>query len=206
MDKTLYIIDSYGLIYRSYYAFISRPLVNEKNENVSALYGFFNNLLSLIQKNDVKYMAAAFDSIGKTFRHVMYPEYKATRQKTPEDLHAQIPFIQETLEKAGVKILQNEGFEADDIIASLCKKANENGWNCRILSSDKDLMQLVNEKTSMIKSDKIGGWTLSGIEEVQKEWGVMPEQMLDILSLVGDTADNVPGVKGIGEKTAIKLL
>ncbi|MDD7415998.1 MAG: DNA polymerase I [Treponemataceae bacterium] len=206
MDKTLYIIDSYGLIYRSYYAFISRPLVNEKNENVSALYGFFNNLLSLIQKNDVKYLAAAFDSKGKTFRHEMFSEYKATRQKTPEDLHAQIPFIQEALEKAGLKVLQNEGFEADDIIASLCKKANENGWECKILSSDKDLMQLINEKTQMVKSDKTGGWIFSGIEEVQKEWGVLPEQMLDILSLIGDTADNVPGIKGIGEKTAIKLL
>ncbi|MCR4790283.1 MAG: DNA polymerase I [Treponemataceae bacterium] len=206
MPKTLYIIDSYGLIYRSYYAFISRPLVNEENENVSAIYGFFNNLLSLIQKNDVHHLVAAFDSMTPTFRHEMYPEYKANRPKTPEDLHAQIPHIEEILTAMGVKVLRQNGFEADDIIASCARKCQEQNWECRILSSDKDLMQLVCESTSMIKSDKTGGWEIVGIDGVEKEWGVKPERMLDILSLIGDTADNVPGVAGIGKVTAQKLL
>ena len=206
MDKTLYVIDSYGLIYRSYYAFVSNPLVNAKNQNVSALHGFFNNIFSLLQKNDVHYLVAAFDSQTKTFRHEMYSEYKANRPKTPEDLHAQIPFIEETLDSFGIKIIRNNTFEADDIIASLAKKCTDEGWKCKILSSDKDLMQLVNENTFLLKTNKTGGWENIGIDEVKNEWGVGPEKMLDILSLIGDKADNVPGIKGIGEKTAIKLL
>ncbi|MGP1587967.1 MAG: DNA polymerase I [Treponemataceae bacterium] len=204
--KTIYVIDSYGLIYRSYYAFVSRPLVNEKNENVSAIYGFFNNLLSLIQKNKVDYLVAAMDSKEKTFRHEMYPEYKATRQKTPEDLHSQIPYIEQVLKALKVPILQKDGFEADDIIATIAKRCCKEDFDCHILSCDKDLMQLVDNCTKMIKTDKTGSWITIGMEEVEKEWGVKPEKMLDMLSLVGDTADNIPGVKGIGEKTAVKLL
>ena len=110
-DKTIYILDSYGLIYRSYYAFINRPLVNEQGENVSAVFGFFRNLFSAIQTYNIQYAAAAFDSRVKTFRHDMYSEYKATRQKTPEDLHAQVPIIEEILTALGIPVLRNDGFE-----------------------------------------------------------------------------------------------
>ena len=205
-NNTIYVLDSYGLIYRSYYAFISRPLVNEKGQNVSAIYGFFSNFLSLLQKNDVKYVVATFDSRTPTFRHKMYPEYKATRQKTPEDLHAQVPIIEEILTAFGVTTIRQDGFEADDLIATIVHQCKKQNRECRILSGDKDLMQLVDDTTFMMKSDKTGGWETIDSEGVIAEWGVPPELMLDILSLVGDKADNVPGITGVGEKTAKKLL
>ena len=202
----VYIIDSYGLIYRSYFAFITRPLVNSKNENVSAVFGFFRNLINIIKSHNPKYIIAAFDSRIQTFRHEMYPEYKATRDKTPEDLHAQIPVIEDLLSTLGVKVLRQDGFEADDIIATVATYCQAQNLGCKILSGDKDLMQLVTETTTMMCPDKAGGWQDIGIAEVEEKWGVKPELMLDLLSLIGDTADNVPGVKGIGEKTAAKLL
>ena len=202
----VYIIDSYGLIYRSYFAFITRPLVNSKNENVSAVFGFFRNLINIIKSHNPKYIIAAFDSRIQTFRHEMYPEYKATRDKTPEDLHAQIPVIEDLLSTLGVKVLRQDGFEADDIIATVATYCQAQNLGCKILSGDKDLMQLVTETTTMMCPDKAGGWQDIGISEVEEKWGVKPELMLDLLSLIGDTADNVPGVKGIGEKTAAKLL
>lgn len=205
-NNTIYILDSYGLIYRSYYAFISRPLVNEKGENVSAIYGFFSNFLSLLQKNEVNYVVAAFDSRMPTFRHEMYPEYKATRQKTPEDLHGQVPIIEEILTALGVTTIRQDGFEADDLIATVARQCKEAKRECRILSGDKDLMQLVDDTTFMMKSDKSGGWETIDSQGVISEWGVPPELMLDMLSLVGDKADNVPGISGVGEKTAKKLL
>ena len=202
----VYIIDSYGLIYRSYFAFITRPLVNSKNENVSAVFGFFRNLINIIKSHNPKYIIAAFDSRIQTFRHEMYPEYKATRDKTPEDLHAQIPVIEDLLSTLGVKVLRQDGFEADDIIATVATYCQAQNLGCKILSGDKDLMQLVTETTTMMCPDKAGGWQDIGIAEVEEKWGVKPELMLDLLSLIGDTADNVPGVKGVGEKTAAKLL
>ena len=205
-NDTIYVLDSYGLIYRSYYAFISRPLVNEKGQNVSAIYGFFSNFLSLLQKNEVNYVVATFDSRTPTFRHKMYPEYKATRQKTPEDLHAQVPIIEEILTAFGVTTIRQDGFEADDLIATIAHQCKKQNRECRILSGDKDLMQLVDDTTFMMKSDKTGGWETIDSEGVIAEWGVPPELMLDILSLVGDKADNVPGITGVGEKTAKKLL
>lgn len=205
-NNTIYVLDSYGLIYRSYYAFISRPLVNEKGENVSAIYGFFSNFLSLLQKNEVNNMVAAFDSRTPTFRHQMYPEYKATRQKTPEDLHAQVPIIEEILTALGVTTIRKDGFEADDLIATVARQCKAENRECRILSGDKDLMQLVNDSTFMMKTDKTGNWITIDSDGVIEEWGVPPEKMLDMLTLVGDKADNVPGISGVGEKTAKKLL
>ena len=205
-DNTVYILDSYGLIYRAYFAFISRPLVNSRNENVSAVFGFFRNLLNILKKNNPGFMAAAFDSRTPTFRHEMYPEYKATRDKTPDDLHAQVPVIEEILTALQIPVLRKDGFEADDIIATVAAECEKQGRGCKILSGDKDLMQLVTETTTMLTPDKSGGWADTGINEVIEKWGVPPEKMLDMLSLCGDTADNVPGVAGIGEKTAAKLL
>ncbi len=207
MDNTVYILDSYGLIYRAYYALFSHPLTNKNQENISAIVIFFRNLKSLLSKYQPRYLAAAFDSRTPTFRHELYKEYKATRQKTPEDLHAQVPWIEEILEALGVPVLRMDGFEADDIIATVAAKCAAEKRGCRILSGDKDLLQLVTDSCMEMQPDKTnGGWETDGIDEVIKKWGVKPEQILDYLSLVGDTADNVPGVKGVGEKTAIKLL
>ena len=202
----VYIIDSYGLIYRAYFAFISRPLVNSRNENVSAVFGFFRNFLNVLKNNKPGCIAAAFDSRVPTFRHEMYAEYKATREKAPEDLHAQVPIIEEILTAMGVPVLRCDTFEADDIIATVARQCRESGRECRILSGDKDLMQLVTDSIQMLMPDKNGGWAETGKAGVAEKWGVGPELMLDMLSLTGDTADNVPGVKGVGEKTAAKLL
>ena len=206
MKDTVYILDSYGLIFRSYYAFIAKPLINKNHQNVSAVFGFFRNLFSLIKSEKPRCIIAAMDSKTKTFRHEMYEQYKATRQKTPEDLHAQIPMIEEVLSALGIPVLRADGFEADDIIATVSDLCKEKNIDLRILSGDKDLMQLVDSSTIMMRPGKTAGYEKCDINDVKAQWGVAPEKMLDILSLVGDTADNVPGVKGIGEKTAVKLL
>ncbi len=205
-ENTVYIIDSYGLIFRCYFAFINRPLTNSKGENISALFGFFRNLHSVLKHYKPVHIFAAMDSKTKTFRHEFYPEYKATRNKTPEDLHAQIPWICEILETLGIPTLQCDGYEADDIIATVAKKCVETGRTCRILSGDKDLMQLVCENIQILKPDAGAMWKVTDSAAVEAEWGVKPEQLLDLLSLYGDTADNVPGVAGVGVKTASKLL
>lgn len=206
-DKnTVYILDSYGLIYRCYFAFINRPLTNKDGNNVSAIFGFFRNLHSILKHYNPQFIAAAMDSKTATFRHEMYKEYKATRNKTPEDLHAQIPWIDEILTALGIPVLQCDGYEADDIIATVAKKCAQQGKSCRILSGDKDLMQLVTETTQILKPDHADVWKVTGPQGVQAEWGVPPEQLLDLLSLYGDSADNIPGVQGVGVKTAGKLL
>lgn len=205
-DDAVYLLDSYGLIYRAYFAFVSHPLTNSKGENISALFGFFKSLAALLSRQKVKTLIAAFDSKTQTFRHKLFSEYKATRDKTPDDLHAQIPLIEKTLQTLGIPIAQCDGFEADDIIATLAKRANAFGKKCFILSADKDLMQLVNSETQILKPDTASVWKAVDEEGVQAEWGVRPNQMLDLLSLTGDASDNVPGVKGCGIKTACKLL
>ena len=206
-DKnTVYILDSYGLIYRCYFAFINRPLTNKDGNNVSAIFGFFRNLHSILKHYNPQFIACAMDSKIATFRHEMYKEYKATRNKTPEDLHAQIPWIDEILTDLGIPVLQCDGYEADDIIATVAKKCAQQGKSCRILSGDKDLMQLVTETTQILKPDHADVWKVTGPQGVQAEWGVPPEQLLDLLSLYGDSADNIPGVQGVGVKTAGKLL
>ena len=206
-DNTVYILDSYGLIYRAYFALVNHPLTNFNGENISAVYIFFKNLKSLLTKEKPAFLAAAFDSRTKTFRHEIYPEYKANRFKTPEDLHAQVPWIEEILNALKIPVLRVDGFEADDIIATVAKKCKEEGRECRILSGDKDLLQLVDETCKeMVPNKANGGWETNGKEDVFAKWGIYPEKILDYLSLVGDASDNVPGVKGVGDKTAIKLL
>ena len=206
-DDTVYILDAYGLIYRAYFALFSHPLTNKKGQNISALVIFFRNLKALLSKYKPNFLAAAFDSRTPTFRHELYKEYKATRQKTPDDLHAQVPWIEETLEALGVPVLRVDGFEADDIVATVATKCASQKRNCRILSGDKDLMQLVTDSCQVMKPDKEnGGWLVDGIDGVKSEWGIEPGKMLDLLSLTGDSAANIPGVKGVGDKTALKLL
>ena len=206
-EKTVYILDSYGLIFRCYFAFINRPLTNPRGENISALFGFFRNFHYILQHYKPGYIVAAMDSKTKTFRHEMYDQYKANRPKTPEDLHAQVPWICEILEALGIPVLQCDGYEADDIIATVSRKCRESGRTCRILSGDKDLMQLVDESTQILKPVTGGEtWKVTGIEGVEAEWGVKPPQLLDLLALFGDSADNIPGVRGVGVKTAAKLI
>jgi DNA polymerase-1 len=236
----LYLIDAYGLIYRSYFAFMTFPLKNNAGKNVSALFGFARTVISLLNdgapvvkdgkpvpagdyiKETPKLLAAVFDSRVPTFRHKMYSEYKATRQKAPDDLHAQVPLVEEFLASLNIPSLRADGFEADDIIATLAKKCREEKRQCYILSSDKDLLQLVGGGTFELRPAKSqkntapGGhektgaqnagpiWEIIGPDEVKTEWGVPPEKILDLLSLVGDASDNVPGVRGIGEKTALE--
>lgn len=205
-DDTIYLLDSYGLIYRAYFAFVSRPLRNSKGENISAIFGFFKNLAAVFSRYPVKTIIAAFDSKTPTFRHKIFPEYKATRHKTPDDLHAQIPEIEKLLMTLGIPVAECDGFEADDVIATLSTRANALQKKCRILSGDKDLLQLVNSQTQILKPESHAIWKAVDENGVKAEWGVFPNQMLDLLSLTGDASDNVPGVKGCGIKTAYKLL
>jgi len=228
----LYLIDAYGLIYRSYFAFLTRPLRNSAGKNVSALFGFARTVVSLLDdgapvadsKGRLKdkfekplRLAAIFDSRTPTFRHEMYGEYKANRQKAPEDLHEQVPLVEEFLTALGIKCLKVDGFEADDIIATLAEKSRSENRQCYILSSDKDLLQLVGGGVFELRPAKINrnneaasssgpAWELIGPDEVKTEWGVEPHRVLDLLSLTGDSVDNIPGVRGIGEKIAIKLM
>ncbi len=206
MKDTIYILDAYGLIYRSYFAFISRPLTNSKGENVSAIFGFFKSLHSIFTEYNPKLFVTALDSLTPTFRHEMYKEYKATRDKTPDDLHAQIDKIEEILKTFKLPTVRCNGFEADDVIASIATLAEKEDRECVVISGDKDLMQLVSKTTTMLKPGKIKAWEGFDAENVKEEWGVYPAGMLDLLSLIGDSADNVPGIKGVGPKTAVKLL
>jgi DNA polymerase-1 len=206
--QSLYLLDAYGLIYRYYFAFISRPLRNSRGQNTSAFYGFARTLVNLINDRNPQYLAAVFDSRGPTFRHEMFAEYKATRQKAPEDLHEQVPLVEELLAALGVPGLRKDGFEADDIIATLAAQCKREGRPCYIVSSDKDLLQLVGNGVYQLRPSKEPGRGYEEINEagVKDLWGVPPERILDLLSLMGDSADNIPGVKGIGEKTAAKLI
>ncbi|MDR3355754.1 MAG: DNA polymerase I [Spirochaetaceae bacterium] len=217
----LYLVDSYALIYRSYFAFISRPLRNKDGKNMSALFGFARTLITLLDGNGsgVRFLAAVFDSRTPTFRHKQYPQYKAQRQKAPEDLHAQVPLVEEFLHALKIPVLKVDGFEADDVIATLAERCRAEKYPCYIVSSDKDLLQLVGDGIIQLRPSKTSAGTVSqynkltklpyqtmGRDEVCAEWGIPPEKILDLLSLTGDSSDNVPGVKGIGDKTAVKLL
>lgn len=206
MKPALYLLDVYAIVYRSYFAFMSRPLRNPSGKNVSAVYGFFRFLFSLFDQRHPEAFAAVFDSKGKTFRHQMYEAYKATRQKTPEDLIAQVPLVEEILAALKVPMLRMEGYEADDVIATLAQWSRREERECYIVSGDKDLLQLVGGSVKALRPQEGFGFRELDEEGVAAEWGVGPRAILDYLSLTGDASDNVPGVPGIGEKTALKLL
>ena len=201
----LYLLDGYSLIYRSYFAFINRPLLNSKGFNTSAVFGFFRSIAALFETHKPEYFGVILDSAKPTFRHDMYPEYKANREKAPDDLHAQIPVIQEILKAMNIKSVKMDGYEADDIIAYFAKKCADEDRECYIITGDKDLLQLVGRGVKIMKPDK-GDYIVIDEPDVEEIWGVRPEQIIDYLALCGDSADNIPGVKGIGPKTAVKLL
>jgi DNA polymerase-1 len=205
MNVPLYVLDGYSLIYRSYFAFIKNPLRNSRGKNTSAVFGFFRSIFALFQEKKPEYFAIILDSKTPTFRHEMYPEYKMTRQKTPEDLREQIPIIEEIAAALGIPAIRVDGVEADDIMATLARRCEEEGRPCYIISGDKDLLQMAGGGVKVLRPDKTGFQEL-GRDEIFASWGVYPEQIADYLSLTGDSSDNVPGAKGIGEKTALALL
>ncbi len=207
MKEALYLVDGYSLIYRSYFAFIGRPLTNPQGRNSSAVFGFFRSLFQLLSARRPAYLAVAMDSITPTFRHERYPEYKANREQAPQDLHAQVPVIEEILAALRIPCLRRDGYEADDLLATLAARCRKEKRPCFILSGDKDILQLVGEGVSMLQPPKAGeGFTVLDREGVFQVRGIWPEQVVDYLALTGDSSDNVPGVSGVGEKTALKLL
>ena len=206
--KRVFIIDGYGQIYRSYFAFMNNPLKDRDGNNVSAVYGFFNTVMSIVRQYSPEYLVVAMDSKGKTFRHELYGEYKANRDKTPEDLHAQIPVISSFLDSMHIKRFERTGMEADDIIATIAGKASSEGLCTVMVTGDKDLLQLVSSDVLALRPPRKGEkeYRLCGPDEVREIFGVAPEQIVDYLTILGDTSDNVPGIDGIGEKGAVKLL
>jgi DNA polymerase-1 len=205
MTRTLYLLDGYSLVFRSYFAFIRNPLRNPQGENSSAVFGFFRSLFMMLRDEAPTHFAVIMDSETPTFRHEQYEQYKGTRDETPEDLTAQIPRIEAILEALGVPTHRYNGFEADDLIATLSQRCRAQGWGCRIITADKDLLQLVNGSTLVLRPVD-SSFKEMNPEQVEEDWGVRPTQILDYLSLVGDSSDNIPGVRGIGKKTAAKLL
>lgn len=206
--KRVFIIDGYGQIYRSYFAFMNNPLKDKDGNNVSAVYGFFNTMMSLLRQYSPQYLVVAMDSRGKTFRHELYDQYKANRDKTPEDLHAQIPVIDRFLDGMHIPHFERVGMEADDIIATISRKAASEGIQTVMVTGDKDLLQLVNDDVLALRPPRKGEkeYRLCGTDEVKEIFGVAPEQIIDYLTILGDSSDNVPGISGIGEKGAVKLL
>lgn len=206
MSNALYLLDGYSLIFRSYFAFIRNPLRNPQGRNSSAVFGFFRSLFTLLSNQPVSYFGVVLDSTTPTFRHQQYEQYKATREDTPEDLHEQIPVIEEILQALQLPAIRVEGYEADDVMATLALQCNEAGRECYLITGDKDMLQLVGGTIHVLRPEQNGGFTDMTRDKVYERWNVYPHQVLDLLSLIGDSVDNVPGVKGIGEKTAAKLL
>ena len=206
MDK-LFLLDAYALIYRSYYAFIKNPRINSKGQNTSAIIGFCNTLNEVLQKEQPSHIGVAFDPHGPTFRSEAFPAYKAQRDATPEDIHKAVPIIKDILRAYHIPILQIDGYEADDVIGTLAKKADSIGVKCYMLTPDKDYGQLVTELANIYRPRHGGGYEVMGPKEVCEKYGITtPPQIIDLLALMGDSADNFPGCPGVGEKTAVKLI
>jgi DNA polymerase-1 len=205
-DKKLYIIDGHALIYRAYYALAKNPLANSKGVPTGALFGFVNYLIRLIEIYKCPYLTVVLDSSVKTFRHDMYEQYKANRDEMPDELKMQIPLIKEVIKAFNIPILCQDGLEADDLIATLTKRAVENNFDVFLVTKDKDLMQLIGPHVKMLAPDGSGILQIFEEKDVVDKMGVPPGKILDYLSLIGDSSDNIPGVPGIGPKTAIKIL
>lgn len=206
MSNDLYIIDGYGLIYRSYYAFQGRAMNNAKGENIAAVLAFFRSLFSILKTYNPKELIIALDSREKTFRSDIYTEYKATRQKAPDDLHSQTAIIEEILSALNMPTCRISGFEADDVIGTFAKKRSDENLTTYIISSDKDLMQLVNHNTFLLRPGFKDGFKLYTEDTVFEDKKVKPSQIVDYLAILGDVSDNIPGVRGLGEKACEKLL
>lgn len=207
MDKKLLLIDAYALIYRSYYAFIKNPRINSKGLNTSAILGFVNVLQEVIKSESPTHIAVAFDPSGPTFRHEAYPEYKAQREATPEDIKLSVPIIKDVISAFNIPILEVPGFEADDVIGTVSKMAESKGFLVYMLTPDKDYAQLISDKVLLYRPRHGGGYETLGVSAACEKWQLTStDQIIDYLGLMGDASDNIPGCPGVGEKTAVKLL
>ena len=206
--KKLFLLDSYALIYRAYFAFIKNPRINSKGLDTSAIYGYLNSLLELIREEKPTHLAAVFDLKGPTFRHEKYPAYKANRDAMPEGISGAIPYIKKSLAALNIPQVSLEGFEADDIIGTLSKHAEKEGFQTYMVTPDKDFGQLVTDNTFIYKpGSRFSGPKVMGEKEVCEKYGLDNiNQFIDFLGIMGDTSDNIPGVFGVGEKTAQKLI
>ncbi len=206
--ERIYLLDAYALIYRAYYAFMGRPMRNRDGMNTSAVFGFVKFLRDIIARESPAFLGVAFDPAGGSFRNRLYPEYKANRSETPEDIVAAVPYIKRILAAMRIPCLEAPGFEADDVIGTLAAKAAREGYEVYMVTPDKDFGQLVDDRVRIYKPGKGGdGIEIVGREEIKEHYGIIdPRLVIDILALWGDAADNIPGVPGIGEKTAAKLV
>ena len=205
--KTLLLIDAYAMIYRAYYAFIRAPRMNSRGENTSAIFGFVVTLEDLLKRLKPSHVAVAFDPAGPTFRHEAFEQYKAQRQETPEDIRWAVPYIKQILLAMNIPVLEVAGYEADDLIGTLAHKAEKHGFEVYMATPDKDYGQLVTEHVFMYRPRHTGGFEKLGPQEVCEKFGLQDQlQVIDLLGLMGDSSDNIPGCKGVGEKTATQLL
>jgi DNA polymerase-1 len=205
--QKLFLIDAHALIYRAYYAFIKNPRINSKQLNTSAIFGFTNILFEVLRSQQPTHIAVAFDPVGKTFRHEQYEQYKAQRQAMPEDIKRSIPYIKHIVEAMNIPILEVAGYEADDVIGTIAKKAEKSGFEVFMLTPDKDYGQLVSEHIFMYRPRHNGGYETLDVEGVRRKFEITSvEQLIDLLGIMGDASDNIPGCPGVGEKTAVKLL
>ncbi len=207
-QKRLFLLDAYALIFRAYYAFIKNPRVTSKGLNTSAIFGFLLALEEVLQKQKPTHIAVVFDTPAPTFRHEMYNEYKAHRDETPEDIKKAVPYIKRLIEAYKIPVIDYPGFEADDVIGTLARKASERGFTTFMVTPDKDFAQLVSDNVFMLKPSRSGNESLLwGVDDIKQEFSVQrPDQVIDVLALMGDTADNIPGAPGVGPKTAMKLV
>ncbi|MDA3810750.1 MAG: DNA polymerase I [Spirochaetaceae bacterium] len=206
MKKPLFVLDAFAIIFRSYYAFINNPMRGTDDKNISAVFGFFSTVFKIFSIYKPEYFAVLMDSRTPTFRHEMYKEYKANRAKAPDELFEQVPIIEEICELLNLPIIRADGFEADDLMGTYARICGEEGREIKIISGDKDILQLVNDLVHVLRPEKGGTYTEMDENEILNSWGIRADQIIDYLSLVGDSADNIPGVKGIGAKGAVKLL
>ena len=205
--KTLLLIDAYAMIYRAYYAFIRAPRMNSRGENTSAIFGFVVTFEDLLKRLKPSHIAVAFDPAGPTFRHEAFEQYKAQRQETPEDIRWAVPRIKQILQAMNVPVLEVLGYEADDVIGTIAHKAEQEGFEVYMATPDKDYGQLVTEHIFMYRPRHTGGFEKLGPQEVCEKYGLQSQsQVIDLLGLMGDSSDNIPGCKGVGEKTAVQLL
>ena len=205
--KTLLLIDAYAMIYRAYYAFIRAPRMNSRGENTSAIFGFIVTFEDLLKRLKPTHIAVAFDPAGPTFRHEAFEQYKAQRQETPEDIRWAVPRIKQILQAMNVPVLEEPGYEADDVIGTISRKAEKEGFEVYMATPDKDYGQLVTDHIFMFRPRHTGGFEKLGPQEVCEKYGLQNQsQVIDLLGLMGDSSDNIPGCKGVGEKTAVQLL
>jgi DNA polymerase-1 len=206
-QKRVFLVDAFALIFRGYYAFIKNPQINSKGLDTSAIMGFMNSLLDVIKRERPDHLAVCFDKGGSVDRVEMFEAYKANRDETPEAIKIAVPYIQEILKAMHIPIMVKAGFEADDVIGTLSKQAEKEGYKTFMVTPDKDFAQLVSENIFMYKPRFGGGYDIWGVPEVQEKFGVTdPLQVIDFLGMMGDSADNIPGLPGVGEKTAKKFL